>query len=166
MDYTIVPIEEKHIASFNKAVDSVAREQKFLAFLAGPSMAMTTEFVLDNIKGGWPHLVAIDNHEVIAWCDITSLHREAFAHVGTLGIGIIASHRKKGIGKELMTLALKKAKDKGLTRVELTVRENNSNAINLYQKIGFKQEGVHKNAVRVNDIYEDLFSMAILFDEK
>jgi RimJ/RimL family protein N-acetyltransferase len=46
-----------------------------------------------------------------------------------------------------MTAALQKAKLKGLTRIEPTVRENNIRAIALYEKLGFEKEGVHKNGL-------------------
>lgn len=36
MKFNIVPIEEKHIEGFWHALDNVARERKYLAFLEGP----------------------------------------------------------------------------------------------------------------------------------
>ena len=49
MNYQIVPITEAHIDDFWSAVDSVARERKYLAFLEGPPIQMTKDFVLGNI---------------------------------------------------------------------------------------------------------------------
>ena len=49
-NYQILPITEDHIESFRAAVDSVAREHKYLAFLEGPPMSMTRDFVLKNIR--------------------------------------------------------------------------------------------------------------------
>jgi energy-coupling factor transporter transmembrane protein EcfT len=39
-NYQILPITEEHIKSFRAAVDSVAREHKYLAFLEGPPLEM------------------------------------------------------------------------------------------------------------------------------
>ena len=164
MNYKIVPITEAHIDDFWSAVDSEARERKYLAFLEGPPIQMTKDFVLGNIQSNWPHLVAInDEGKIIGWCDISALDRPIFAHIGSLGIGVLAPYRGKGIGKTLIGAALKQAKLKGLTRIELTVRENNTSAIALYEQFGFEKEGVHKNAVCIDGHYENHIFMALLW---
>jgi ribosomal protein S18 acetylase RimI-like enzyme len=163
-DYKIIPIADEYIEGFCAAVDAVAREGKYLAFLKGPSLEMARNFVVENIQDNWPHYIATLNNKVIGWCDISSLHRHVHAHVGSLGIGVLASYRGKGIGRALMMSALKAAQAKGLTRVELTVRENNKNAIALYKKLGFKAEGYHPKAIKINGIYENQMSMALLFE--
>ncbi|MCW8397971.1 GNAT family N-acetyltransferase [Legionella sp. PATHC038] len=164
MQFTIVPIQEKHIEAFWNAVDSVARERKFLAFLEGPPIKLTRDFVLEHIKEGWPQVVAMHEDQVIGWCDISPLDRPVFAHVGALGIGVLAPYRGQGIGEKLLSTALQMAKLKGLTRIELTVREHNYAAISLYEKYGFVKEGVHKNAVRIDGVYENHIFMALLFE--
>ena len=58
MKYEIIPIQESHIEGFWSAVDSVARERKYLAFLEGPPIQLTRDFVLDQINNNWPQLVA------------------------------------------------------------------------------------------------------------
>jgi len=165
MNYEILPITEVHIKSFNAAVSSVASEKKYLALLKAPSIESTREFVLGNLKKNSPHYVAIHDDKVIGWCDITSLNRDAFSHVGKLGMGVLAEYRGQGIGTHLIKTVLKKAKSNGLTRVELTVRENNTNAMKLYKKVGFEEEGFHRNAVRVDGQYENHISMAILLED-
>ena len=164
-NYEIIPIAEEHIESFRSAVGSVARERKYLAFLDEPSLEMSRTFVLENLQGNWPHFVAISNGKVVGWCDITSLHRPVFAHSGALGIGVLAPYRGQGIGEALMRKAIEKAKALGLTRTELTVRENNKPAISLYEKLGFVVEGLHRNAVRIGTEYENHISMALLFEK-
>ena len=162
MDYTIAPIEERHIESFRAAVDSVARERMYLAFLEAPPLKMTTEFVLENIREGHPQFVALVGEKVVGWCDISSLHRPVFAHSGVLGMGVLADYRGQGIGKALIRAVLDRAKSIGLTRVELTVRAPNKRAFALYEKMGFVVEGVKKNAVRVDGRYEDMICMGLL----
>lgn len=164
MKYEIVSIQETHIQDFWSAVDSVARERKYLAFLEGPPIQSTRDFVLDHINNDWPQLVAIYDGKVIGWCDISSLDRPVFAHIGSLGIGVLAPYRGMGIGKALMEAALQKAKLKGLTRIELTVRENNRLAINLYEKFGFVAEGIHRNGVCIDGEYENHVFMALLWN--
>lgn len=164
MHFEIIPITEEHIKGFWSAVDSVAREQKYLAFLEGPPINMTKDFVLENIRGNWPHVVAISDGEIIGWCDISSLNRPVFNHIGSLGIGVLAPYRGQGVGKALIMSALQKSKEKGLTRIELTVREKNKSAIALYKKFGFEKEGIHKNGVCIDGKYENHIFMARLYD--
>lgn len=163
MKYEILPIQEIHIQDFWSAVDSVAREHKYLAFLEGPPIHLTREFVLEQINNDWPQFVAIHEGKVIGWCDISSLDRPVFAHIGSLGMGVLAAYRGKGIGRALIDASLQKAKLKGLTRIELTVRENNKLAISLYKKFGFVSEGVHKDAVCIDGHYENHVFMALLW---
>ena len=56
------------------------------------------------------------------------------------------------------------ARSLGLSRIELTVREDNANAIALYEKIGFVAEGVQRNAFKVDGQYANLVMMALLFE--
>lgn len=49
-----------------------------------------------------------------------------------------------------------------MTRVELSVRENNLSAIALYKRIGFAVEGLSRNAVKIDGVYENVIQMAVL----
>lgn len=166
MRYPIVAITEAHIGRFREAVDAVARERRYLALLKAPSEENTRKYVEDNIRTGWPHFVALDGERVIGWCDIHSLQRDIFAHAGVLGMGIVDGYRGQGIGEALMRATLAAAKARGLTRVELSVREHNLRAKKLYEKFGFVEEGVKRRGVRVDGVYEDLICMARLFEEQ
>lgn len=165
MQYPIVPITEKHIEGFQAAVDSVARERKYLAWLKGPPLAMSRTFVRENIQKGFPHFVALDGDTVIGWCDIVPhTNRPVFFHCGTLGIGVVKPYRSQGIGEKLIATALEKAQHIGLTRVELTVREHNKPAVQLYEKFGFTVEGIKRKALRLDNTYENLICMSLLFE--
>ena len=61
-----------------------------------------------------------------------------------------------------MRQTLEAARVFGLHRVELTVREDNKNAITLYKKIGFEIEGLMRDAMKVDDACENVVLMAIL----
>jgi ribosomal protein S18 acetylase RimI-like enzyme len=160
----IVPITQGHIESFHRTLDFVARERRYLSFLEAPSIASTQGYILDNIKHGYPHRVALSAGEVVGWCDVIPKTRPAHAHCGVLGMGLMPPYRRQGIGTRLMQGALAASRAFGLHRVELTVREDNTDAIELYKKIGFEMEGRQRRAIRVDGIYEDLLCMAILFE--
>ena len=85
------------------------------------------------------------------------------AHRGVFGVGLLPQFRGRGIGTKLIQSALAAARAYGLHRVELTVRENNTGAIELYKKAGFEIEGVQRNAVLVDGVYENVICMAVVF---
>ena len=159
----IVPIMQGHIEGFHKTLDIVARERRYLSFLEAPPFEATRAFILDMIEQGYPQLVALSGGEVIGWCDVTPKPRPIYARSGVLGMGLLPQFRRQGIGKRLILQALAAARAFGLQRVELTVRENNINAIALYKKVGFEIEGVQRNAIFVDGTYENLILMAVLF---
>jgi ribosomal protein S18 acetylase RimI-like enzyme len=161
--YRIAPIAEEHIPGFRAAVDVVARETKYLAFLKAPPLEDVTRFVLDNITHGYPQFVVLRVGMVVGWCDvIPNRSRAIYSHCGTLGVGLLPEFRGKGIGRPLMRRTIDAALAFGLTRIELTVREGNANAIALYKSLGFETEGLHRNAVCIEGLYENLYSMALL----
>ena len=161
--WRIVPIGEEHIESFREALDAVAREKRYLFFLEAPPLAQVKAFVGGNISKGNPQYVALEGDRVVGWCDITPASPATRAHCGTLGIGVIAERRGRGIGTALLRATLERAQAVGFKRVELSVREGNARAAVLYERLGFLHEGVQKRAVQVDGEYENLLLMAKLF---
>ena len=49
----------------------------------------------------------------------------------------------------------------GIERVELTVYATNNQAIALYEKLGFKREGVKRKSVKIDSRYDDQIIMAL-----
>jgi ribosomal protein S18 acetylase RimI-like enzyme len=159
----IVPIAERHMESFHEALDLVARERRYLSFLEAPPIEATRAYILNNIRQGAPQFVAISAENVVGWCDVTPKSRPIHAHCGVLGMGVLPRFRGQGLGRRLILRTLDAARACGLTRVELTVREDNASAIALYGKVGFVTEGLQRNAVRIDGVYENVAEMAILF---
>ena len=163
MTSRIVPIAEEHIPGFREAVDVVSRERRYLAFLEAPPLDDVRRFVLNNIGRGFPQFVALSGETVVGWCDVLPNRiRIIYAHCGMLGIGLLPEFRGRGLGRQLMQRAIDAAFEFGMTRIELTVREHNANAISLYKSLGFAVEGLHRNAVLIKGQYENLYSMALL----
>jgi ribosomal protein S18 acetylase RimI-like enzyme len=158
----IVPIRQDHIESFHRALDFVARERRYLAFLEAPPLESTRTFVLGNIEQGHPQLVALSAGEVVGWCDVTPKPRPIYAHSGVLGIALMPEFRNRGIGRQLIDRALVAARTFGFHRIELTVREKNANAIELYKTVGFEIEGLQRDAVKVDGVFENVIMMATL----
>jgi len=164
MEVTIVPIAEEHIVGYHAVLSIVADERRYLGFDKAPPFDGTCEFVRSNIAEGVPQFVAIVDGEVVGWCDISLSHRPVFKHSGSLGMGIHPEFRGQGIGKRLITTTIEAAQRMGVTRVELEVFASNTRAIGLYEKIGFKHEGLKQRFARFDDRFEDAVVMALLLD--
>lgn len=162
LDFQVVPIAEEHIAGFHAAVDSVARERRYLAMLEAPPIAESAAWVRGNIEKGNPQFVALADGRLVGWCDVFAEKRETMAHGAVLGMGVLNDYRGKGIGIALMRAALAQAKKAGFKRVELTVREDNLRAKALYEKVGFAVEGVKRKAALFDGKYYDLILMGLL----
>jgi ribosomal protein S18 acetylase RimI-like enzyme len=165
IDFEIVPIAEEHVSGFRSAVDSVARESKFLASLEGPKIENARAFVQESLRENRPHYVAIHESAVIGWCDISPLRRPLHAHVGVLGMGVLLDFRGQGVGRALIVAAIERAKAVGLTRIELVVREENTRAIALYERVGFTVEGLKRRSTRIDGRYHNDFLMGLLLPE-
>ncbi|MFL6570471.1 MAG: GNAT family N-acetyltransferase [Burkholderiales bacterium] len=157
-----MPVREEHIDGFRAAVDSVARERKYLALLEAPPEADTQKYVRQNIAGRVPHFVALADDKVIGWCDVALLPWATQRHSGVLGMGVIDSHRGHGVGRALLDATLRAAWEKGLTRVELTVRSDNEPAKRLYESVGFVTEGLRKRHMYIDGQFIDSWLMALL----
>ena len=164
MSIDILPIAEGHIESFHAALDVVARERANLAFLEAPPIEETRKFVARNIAKGYPQLVALDGDRVVGWCDVLPIERPVSRHCGVLGLGLLPAYRGRGLGERLMRAALQAARASGLSRIELSVRADNTRAIALYTSLGFETEGRKRRAFLVDGTYHDLLIMALLFD--
>ncbi len=156
----VVPIEEEHIERFHAAVDSVARERKYLMVVEAFPLDATRYFVLGNVRRGHPQFVAMDGDTLVGWCDVVPANPfPGFGHSGRLGMGIVASHRGRGIGRALVATALKAAVAAGFRRVELDVFSDNPAAIALYRSVGFAVEGIKRGARDLDGVKCDVIAM-------
>ena len=159
----IVPTGEEHAEGFNAVVDAVARERRYIGFIAGPPLESTREFIRSILGGAGIQLLAINpNDMVVGWCDIVRNPREGFRHVGRLGMGLLPDYRGRGLGRQLVAQAVRAARQAGIERVELEVFASNERAIALYRALGFATEGIKRRARKLDGQYEDNVFMALL----
>jgi RimJ/RimL family protein N-acetyltransferase len=162
MQIAIVPITPRLVRGFHAALDSVAREGRFLAMLEAPPLAAARSFVRNGARAGAIHNVAVAGRQVIGWCDVNRTRYATQRHSGTLGMGIVAGYRGQGIGGDLLATTLADADALGLTRIELRVRTDNAPAIRLYERSGFSVEGTCRRYLHANGAYHDALIMARL----
>lgn len=163
-EIVIEPIREDHVEGFREALDIVARERKYLVFLEAPPVEAMLSFVRGNIAAGHPHMVAVADGKVVGWCDIRRGTRDAEAHSGVLGMGIIPGCRDRGLGRRLILATIAEARAAGMHRIELHAHADNLRAIALYEKVGFSHEGVARDAIRIDGRYVDSVLMAMILE--
>jgi RimJ/RimL family protein N-acetyltransferase len=130
----------------------------------------------EKVKNYFNSKIILNNCVWLAIWDIKSK-----SHVGNIDISSIDWINRKGtyniligdvkfqglgIGYEASHLIIRHTFERlGLNRIELGVDIRNLNAIKLYERIGFKNEGISRKAICANFQYFDVIKMGLLFDE-
>jgi RimJ/RimL family protein N-acetyltransferase len=104
--------------------------------------------------------VAEDGGEIVGRLSISRDQHPASRHVADLGLMVAASHRRQGVGTELLLAAVDWARHGDVHKLELHVFPWNTAAIALYEKFGFEREGYRKAHYRRDDEYVDAILMA------
>lgn len=162
MNSQIVPTADPYFNSLHQALDRVAREQKYLAFLQAPPFDEALVFYRSVVDNGYVQRLALVGEIVVGWCDVLPVIGDARSHIGVLGIGLVPEARHQGLGARLMETTIAAAWDYGFTRIELDVRCDNHNAKALYERFSFVVEGIKRKAFRVGSEYHDAYYMALL----
>ena len=107
----------------------------------------------------------IKTDKIIGTCQLHSInwiHRNAELQIRLGNKG----NRGKGYGSEAVRLLLDFAfRDLNLYRIYLHVFQTNTNAIHVYEKVGFKKEGLLRKAAHIDGKYVDVIFMGILREE-
>lgn len=159
-DIQILSSSIEHLGSFQRCLDSVARERLYLLMTEGPSEERLQNFILKMHEAGNPQVLALQNDEVVGWCDIRRLENRALSHAGGLGMGVKKEARGQGIGGRLLQVCLQHAWASLFRKVELTVFVHNTAAIELYRRQGFVQEGLLKEFAIIDGKVFDAYRMA------
>ncbi|QTA37599.1 GNAT family N-acetyltransferase [Thermosipho ferrireducens] len=108
------------------------------------------------------HLVAEFDRKIVGEITMLIHEKKRMRHVAEFGISVLKDYWGVGIGKNLISNAIKWAITKKVTRIQLEVMKTNKRAIKLYEKFGFQIEGIKRNAVKINNRYIDLLIMGLL----
>lgn len=117
---------------------------------------------LREVNGGIT-LIAEYNNQVVGFLSFSRPTYMRVNHTGTFGMGIKKGFRKQGIGISLLSYLIEWGKkQKGLEKICLEVFSNNEQAIQLYRRLGFKEEGKQINQLQLKDgSYSDLIFMSL-----
>lgn len=108
-------------------------------------------------------LLATLDDELIGIASITSNPKARTKHVGTLGIVIAEKYCGFGLGRKLMEELIEWARGNGTTKkIHLVTRADNERAIELYKKVGFKEEGLLEQDTYINGVYYNTLIMGLM----
>jgi len=85
-------------------------------------------------------VILLDN-EVIGYYSFQKIYNEGYIN----NLAIKKAHQGKGFGKKLMEDLIDRAQKFEVDALTLEVEVDNDRAIHLYEKYGFKSEGIRKN---------------------
>jgi RimJ/RimL family protein N-acetyltransferase len=105
-------------------------------------------------------LVAEDGAELVGRLSISRDPHPASRHVADLGLLVAKTHRRRGIGRALLSVAEEWALTVGVTKIELHVFPHNEPAIALYHAVGYEREGLRRGQYRRGGTLVDAVLMA------
>ena len=167
-DETQVTIREAVVqdaAGFIRCVKTYLAESDYMVMEAdefAPDMSQGREFIQNLTESeNSLLLVAVHDDRIIANLDITGGRRRRLRHTGLLGLGMLAEYRSKGLGTLLLQAGIRWAKaNPMLEKLWLQILAGNKQAIALYKKLGFEEEGRQKNFVKTPEGYLDNLLMS------
>ncbi|MFD0672822.1 GNAT family N-acetyltransferase [Cohnella sp. GCM10027633] len=155
--------------------------EAYLAYLSDEEMNRLTgsqqPFTRERIEA-WLRTIGTESEERADWViehretgellgevvlnEIDPINRSANIRIGIQG----NRHRGQGYGTKAMIHMLRHGfETRGLHRIHLGVYAFNPRAIRVYEKIGFKREGVERDALYMDGRYHDMITMSMLEDE-
>ena len=163
----IRPINENDSEKFLLLSKSLDQETQFMMYEPG-ERTTTVEEQRQRIK----HLLTQENQVIF----VAEHENQLVGFLGALGgglqrnrhsaylvIGILQAFAGQGFGAQFFQALDEWAQKHHIHRLELTVMKHNERAVRLYQKMGFKTEGVKQDSLLVNGKYVDEYYMAKLF---
>lgn len=137
-----VLINEKNIEILKEFINDLGKERLTFRYYDNRDISVIKNHLVtivlttdDNEFIGYGHL---DKEDKIIW----------------LGIVILEKFQKRGYGYLMLKLLLKKAKEKKIKEIRLSVDKNNCNAINLYSKFNFVKKYEKNDIIFLETVLE------------
>lgn len=156
-------LNEEDLSEAVEALNCVIREGKYL-YLNEEIVDMEEEhkWFERSVKAGMLYLVARVEGKVVGGA---SMHPQTDKqeHVAQFGIFICDGYRNLGLGTAMLKEFIDIAKKRGFEILQLSVFANNTRALNVYKKCGFKEIGRLSQDIRFLDgEYTDRILMELL----
>ena len=119
------------------------------------------DWITRNIEKNNFTIVAETKGEIIGMLNANRGTKVRVEHLCSFGISIQERYCNQGLGSKMITRLLDWAKqDEKIEKVYLEVFAENERAIHVYEKLGFKKEGVKEKHIKFEDgTYADEYIM-------
>jgi RimJ/RimL family protein N-acetyltransferase len=144
-------------------LEAIAEERQFILTEPPVDRERRRQRQLEMLESGETQsFVAEANGEIVGEL---SAFRRATTGPATIGMGVAAAWRGRGVGTALMQACLDWARKEGVHKVSLEVFPWNGAAIALYRKFGFVEEGrLRKHYRRQSGDLWDVLVMGLVLD--
>lgn len=108
--------------------------------------------------------VAEKDGKILGWTALSvGITRQAYKTVAELSVYVHKSHRRHGIGFELIEKTKREAKNFGIRMLESRICRQNTGSIGLHEKCGFRLVGIRERiAADRLGAWQDIVEMEIL----
>ena len=160
---------EKDAAVLLEFVNQVGGESDYLSFGAGEfnvSISDEQKF-LNKCHSSKNQLFILGfiEDQIVATLHFGAGERPRIQHAGEFGMSTAKKHWNLGIGSYMIDVLINWAKESEMIKkINLRVRTDNTRAIHLYLRKGFKQEGLLRKEVYLNGTYYDYYWMGFVLD--
>lgn len=150
-------------------VQTVAGETDFLTFGPGEfNISIEDEEAFIENSRQAPNQVALiaeTDGEIAGLLHVEGSPKKRLRHNGEFGLTVRKVFWGKGIGAHLMEAMIDWAKASGVIRkLNLKVLTHNANAIRLYERFGFENEGCIRRDTCLDGSFYDTYLMGLLID--
>lgn len=159
--------EIKDAEKFLEMLLALDKETKYMMFEPNErpkDIGIAKGMINQSIQGNNLLLIATEEAEIVGFLSAQRGNFNKIKHTAYIVVGIREKYRGKGIGKKLFHELDLWARINKISRLELTVMCPNIIAKNLYEKSGFKIEGIKRNSVFVDGKYIDEYYMAKIYE--
>lgn len=160
-------IQREDANNYLEMLLNLDNETKFMMFEPGErptDISIVKDRIEKSINGDNLILVATEDEKIIGFLSVQRGIPRRIKHTGYVVVGIREKFRCQGIGSKFFSELDHWAIENNIIRLELSVICSNEIAKHLYEKNGFKVEGIKKNAMIIDGKYVDEFAMAKLFN--
>ena len=106
-----------------------------------------------------------DDKELVGYMTVERGEFNRILHSAYIVVGIKEAYQGQGIGRKFFDIVDEWARDNDVLRLELTVECANVNAIRLYEKGGFKKEGLREKSMKLDGKLIDEYYMAKIIEK-
>jgi RimJ/RimL family protein N-acetyltransferase len=150
-------------------VNTIGGESDFLTF-GRDEFNMTAEqeeVFLEAVssRDNSVYLVAETKEKLVGLVSFAGGARQRTAHTGEMSLSVLRDYWGMGVGTALMEALFTWARGTGIIRkINLRVRTDNTRAVSLYKKLGFRETGTVTREMMIDGVFYDNFCMGYDID--